>query len=187
MTRNDVCFAENLCFPRKAWFCSPTRTLLDKVGADKFWSHLHSKSQGVGEVQEGGVIPCRCFGFWRRCAEARKPLSRRFFAIGAKTPAGTRAASSAEKRLATAFDGLPVSENWWRRRDSNPRPKQIWPDVYARVPRFDLARRHVRGRARRRACSRFVRCPAARLSGFRQSPAKFAYPPSRNQRLSVGA
>ena len=69
----------------------------------------------------------------------------------------------------------------------NPRPKQIQHSIYARVPRLNLASRYVRGRAHRKACSRFVRCPDAQLSGFRQSPANSAYPPSRNQRLSVGA
>ena len=89
--------------------------------------------------------------------------------------------------LCFSLFAIAYSKKWWRRGESNPRPKQIWPDIYARVPRFDLAPRHVRGRARRRACSRFVRCPDARLSGFRQSPAKFAYPPSGSQGLSVGA
>src|SRR5262245_11750567 len=34
----------------------------------------------------------------------------------------------------------------WRRRESNPRPRPHRPNVYERSPRFDLARRPVRGR-----------------------------------------
>src|SRR5262249_25580340 len=34
----------------------------------------------------------------------------------------------------------------WRRRESNPRPRPHRPNVYERSPRFDFARRPVRGR-----------------------------------------
>ena len=36
---------------------------------------------------------------------------------------------------------------WWRRGESNPRPKQLQPNIYARVPSFHLAIGNAGGQA----------------------------------------
>ena len=62
-------------------------------------------------------------------------------------------------------------EGWWRWRESNPRPKQIQSNFYARVPRFDLASWNARGRAGHEASNRFVLVRGAQLPGYAASPA----------------
>ena len=42
----------------------------------------------------------------------------------------------------------PLSlKRWWRRGESNPRPKQLQPNIYARVPSFNLSTGNADGQA----------------------------------------
>ena len=65
-------------------------------------------------------------------------------------------------------------EGWWRWRESNPRPKRLWPNIYARSAPL------VSERARRRtglslSIRSVVRGPDARAERFRPSPAELCH------------